>query len=577
MSTRVILERDVPCTLRDGTILMADAYRPDDNDRHPVLLQRTPYDKTFWPFTWAPFDPTKMAAAGYVVIIQDVRGRFMSGGTYDPYADEDVDGYDAVQWAASLESSNGRVGTYGISYMGGVQWLTASLRPPGLGAIATITSPNDAVENHYVRGGALQLGLVASWALASVAPNAVVREFMADPARVKQEIAGVIDDIDAIDEWLRRVPLVPFPPLENRGETLAKFFNDRVSTETREPRHDAISSSHRHGDISVPALQIAGWYDVLLQADLEHFAAMRSECGSEDARRLSRLIVGPWAHASFAPMVGEVDFGFRSAATLLDLKEDFTSLHRRWFDARLRGIDSGIDAEAPVKLFVMGRNRWRDEDAWPLSRAREQRWHVHDSGSLSPVPPADSVPSVFTLDPDDPVPTRGGNILMTLRHIRGPREQSPIERRDDVLVFTSDPITKELEVTGPVRFVCWIAAETVDTDVVARLCDVYPDGRSYNVVDGIRRLRFRESLREPKPLTPGEVVRVEVDMWATSHVFIPGHRLRLQVCASDFPRYDRCPGNGETSATAKQILPQRNKLFHDPHRPSHIVLPVVEG
>jgi len=357
---------------------------------------------------------------------------------------------------------------------------------------------------------------------------------------------------------------------------LGPWFAEIAMQEARGPHHDDRSLTGRHPRIQVPALQIAGWYDFLLQNDLDHFVEMRARGGAEDARRLTRIVIGPWAHAAFLPVVGELDFGFRAAGTLIDLREDLTGLHKRWFDARLKGEASGIDDEPPVKLFVMGRNRWRTADTWPLPAA-EQRWHLHGGGSLSPLPPGDAEPSVVTLDPDDPVPTFGGQILLMPKHIRGPREQSRIEQRDDVLLFTSEPVTEDLEVIGRVLFRCWVAADTVDTDVVARLCDVHPTGESYNVVDGILRLRFRDGPSEPKPLTPGDVVEVEVDLWSTAHVFLAGHRLRLQVCASDFPRYDRCPGTGESSAVAKQIAPQRNRIFHDPQRPSHLVLPVIES
>jgi putative CocE/NonD family hydrolase len=202
---------------------------------------------------------------------------------------------------------------------------------------------------------------------------------------------------------------------------------------------------------------------------------------------------------------------------------------------------------------------------------------VHASGALSARPHEPSVPSVFTLDPADPVPTPGGTVRRNGRYSRGPREQARTEARPDVLVFTSEPMDRELEVTGRVRFNAWVAAETVDTDVVARLCDVGPDGRSFNIMDGILRLRFRDGLYDPKPLTPGEPVQVSVDLWSTSHVFLPGHRIRLHVCASDFPRYDRCPGSGESSTVAKRVLSQRNHLFHDPERPSYVELPVVES
>lgn len=567
--TRLIFERDVPCPMRDGTVLACDVWRPDDAERHPVLVQRTPYDKTFYPFTWPQLDPTKMAAAGYAVVIQDVRGRFASAGEWPgPYVADGLDGYDTVEWAASQPWSDGTVGMYGISYMGGAQWLAAAEAPPALRAISPVTSPYDLRIQHVHRGGALQLGLIATWTLASVGPNAVARRLAGTP-ELGPEIVALIDDMDAIDEWCRTLPLLPFPPIHARAGGFAPWF-DSVISEDAPGTHPGLS---RHRDIRVPALQIAGWYDVLLQPDLDHFVEMRREGATPDARRLTRIVIGPWAHAAFTPVVGERDFGFRASQFFLDLREDFTMLERRWFDARLRGLDTGIDDEPPVKLFVMGANRWRTEDEWPLRRADPRRWYLHGDGSLSPRPPEPGGPLVFTLDPDDPVPTHGGNILMHPKHIRGPREQSAIEARPDVLVFTSPPLDRDLEVTGRVRFVGHVAAETADTDVVARVCDVSPDGRSFNVVDGIMRLRFRGP--EPMPLTPGEVVEAEVDLWSTSYVFKRGHRVRVQVCASDFPRYDRCPGSGESSATAKRVLAQRNTLFCDPQRPSYVELPEV--
>ena len=573
MSDRILIERDVPCTLRDGTVLMSDVYRPADDERYPVLLQRTPYDKTFFPFTWGPADASKLAQFGYAVVIQDVRGRFQSQGDYLPHAYEAEDGYDTVQWAAEQPWSDGKVAMYGISYMGAVQWLTAATQPPALRAITPGTSSSDVLVQHLRRGGAIQLGLVLSWGLGA-APHELIRELGISP-ELFQQLPAVIDDIDALDEWFKRLPLLPFPPME-RTPKLAAWLTDVLADERNE-LHDRVSSARRHPDITVPALEIAGWHDLILQPELDHFMAMKSEAGSDEARRLTRLVVGPWAYASFMGFVGEVDFGFRASSLLLDLKEDFTSMHRRWFDARLKGIPSGIDNEPPVKLFVMGRNRWREEDEWPLSRAETQRWHVHSTGELSRRPPERSEASVFTLDPDDPVPTHGGALLMNGAYIRGPRDQAKVESRPDVLVFTSEPMDGDLEVTGRVTFSAWVAADTVDTDVVARMCDVGLDGRSINVMDGILRLRFRDGLYDPKPLTPGEPVQVSVDLWSTSHVFLAGHRIRLQVCASDFPRYDRCPGSGESSTVAKRVLPQRNQLFHDPERPSFLELPVVSS
>lgn len=577
-TVRILLERNVPVPMSDGTVLMSDVYRPDDVERHPVLLQRTPYDKTFFPFTWAALDPTKLATAGYAVVIQDVRGRYVSGGDFYPYRNEAADGADTVSWAAGQPWSRGDVAMYGISYMGQAQWLAASARPAALRAIATATSPNDAQLDLIRRGGALHLGVLSAWTMNSIAPHALLR-LAGSGLDIGAELAGLVDDMDALDDRVRQLPLVPFAPLQRAGGLLP-MFDEEVLDEVRSERHEEMSSSGRHGDITVPALLLAGWYDLCLQPDLDHFTAMRSSGGSDEARRLTRIVIGPWAHAGFTGTVGGLDFGVRAGGLLLDLREDLGGLHRRWFDARLRGlpagISTGIDDEPPVKLFVMGRNRWRYEDEWPLSRAVTERWHPYADGSLRrEPPPGDGPPCFVTLDPDDPVPTTGGTILMAAKYPRGPVEQSGVEARPDVLVFTSEPMTAEYEVTGRVRFVGWLAAETPDTDLVVKLCDVSPDGSSYNVVDGIRRLRFRDSLSAPVAATPGEVYRLEVDLWSTSHVVLPGHRLRLQVAVSDFPRYDRCPGSGEGSATATQVLPQRNRLFCDAGRPSHLELPVI--
>jgi uncharacterized protein len=575
---RVVVERDVPCPTRDGTALATDVFRPDDGERHPVLLQRTPYDKGFHPFTWAAADPLRLAEAGYAVAIQDVRGRYAAAGSYDDlYAHEEADGADAIAWAAAQPWSDGTVGMYGISYMGACQWLAAVSGAPELRALVPVTSPNDLIEDGLRRGGALSLGLLATWTMAAMAPVELRRRAAARP-ELLADMLGLIDDLDALDDQMARVPLAPFPPLDDRAGGLAPWFARIAGEEVRGPQHDHACISHRHDRVLAPALQIAGWYDVLLGADLSHFASMRRDAGSAEARERARLIVGPWSHGTFTSAVGELDFGVRAAGISLDLREDLTGLHRRWFDQRLRGIDTGIDDEAPVRLFVMGRNRWSDFDDWPPPGRRAEPWHLQPGGGLEPRAPGDgSRSSTFRRDPERPVRTRGGSLLLGGKYVRGPVEQGPTEAHPDVLLFTSAPLERELEVIGPVRLVAWVSSATPDSDIVARLCDVHPDGRSYNVVDGILRLRFRDDLRAPAPMPVGEPVRVEVDLWATAHVFAAGHRLRLQVCASDFPRYDRCAGTGDSAATATQVVAQRNEIHHDTERPSHLLLPVPAG
>jgi putative CocE/NonD family hydrolase len=330
----------------------------------------------------------------------------------------------------------------------------------------------------------------------------------------------------------------------------------------------------------VPALIFAGWYDLFLQPNLDLYTALKDAAATDQARQLTRLIVGPWSHGTPNSTVGELDMGFRASPLLLDLRENLTRLQQRWFDARLLGKATRIDEEPPVRIFVMGVNRWRDEQEWPPGGRVEQHWHLQsggggEAGRLGLAAPADSEPAAFHLDPEDPVPTWGGALLMAGKYLRGPVDQTRTESRPDVLLFTSEPLLDPLQVIGRITLVAWVAAKTADTDLVGRLCDVHPNGRSYNIADGILRLRFRDGLDRARLLTPGEVYRVEVDLWSTAHVFLAGHRLRLQVCASDFPRYDRNPGTGQTSADVDRILPQRNLLFHDPERPSHLVLPVV--
>jgi putative CocE/NonD family hydrolase len=585
--TRVIVETGLRVPLRDGVHLVGDVYRPDDGERHPVLLARTPYDRGLRAPHFATVDPVRMAAAGYAVMLQDVRGRFASEGSFEAYATEAEDGFDTLAWLAEQPWSDGGAGMYGTSYLAQCQLMAAGQRPPSLRAIVPAQSPDVALGGDRYRAGALQLGLLASWA-AGVGLAEVARRMRANP-EYRLDFLQMVDDVDHMDARAAALPLVPFPPIDERAGGLSPQFDRTVRAEFLPPRPRV-----RLEDIAVPALIIAGWYDVFLQPDLEQFATLRERGLSEEVRRLTRLVVGPWSHGTFTMPVGELDFGIRASSLLLDLREDLHTLHRRWFDARLKGERSGVDEEPPVRVFVMGANRWAEETEWPPSRVRVERWHLHGAegatpgtsappaarpmgklGALSRAEPGDAAPSAFLLVPENPVPTRGGTLLMSAHHIKGAREQAPTEAHPDVLLFTSKPMERPLELRGRIRLVCWVATETPDSDVVARLCDVHPDGRSCNVVDGILRLRYRDSLAEPRPMPAGEPVRVEVDLWSTAHVFLPEHRLRLQVCASDFPRYDRCPGDGRTSADADRVLRQANLLFHDPARPSHLELPVL--
>jgi len=571
----VLVEKNVRQPMRDGVQLAADVYRPSAAGTYPVLLQRTPYNKELWPVTALTLDPIRAAAAGYVVVIQDVRGRWASeGDVFFPYRDERDDGYDSIEWAARQPYASGRVGCYGLSYMGGTSWLAALSGHEALGAISPTTAPNDFWRNHFWRGGVLNIGTLAMWAMRAIGPAALIRA-KPDLQQMVPLLVKLIDDVDAFGDVLEQLPYSQFEPTRPDDDSFVPFFYEFLKHPIPDEWTGSMLLGNRHKDIKVPSLTIAGWHDLLLAPDLEHFQGMRAHAGTATAREHSKLIIGPWAHGSFLHVVGDVDFGFRSNGMFLDLKEDLTKLQLRWFDRWLKDIPNGIDDEAPVKLFVQGRNRWRDEAGWPLDRAVTTAWYLQPDRTLSrETPPAGALPSSYVFDPNDPCPTCGGGTLLPPQYSPGPVDQAPILGRRDVLVFTSAVLDGDLEVTGPVAAVLYAATSGPDTDWIVKLCDVHPDGRTLGVCDGVLRASFRDG-RTRTLLEPGAVVRYDIDLWSTSMLFKAGHRLAVVVTSSDFPRYDRNPNTGETAHTATKLEPALQRIYIDAERASHILLPVV--
>jgi len=572
----VLIEKNVEARMRDGTILRADLYRPAAGGRHPVLLQRTPYNKELLALTGMTLDPLRAAAAGYNVIIQDVRARWASeGGPFFLYRDEAQDGRDSVAWAASASFSDGRVGAYGVSYMGGTTWHAAASGGSALRAISPTTAPNDFWRNHLWRGGALNWGLLVNWSLQAIGPEALARAGKAKPD-FAASFLQLIDDIDAFDERVRCLPLRAFAPARPDDDAFLPFFHEVL----RHPEPDAWTRSLliKHRDVRAPALIIAGWHDLMLDGDLEHFASMKQHAATEEARRATRIVIGPWSHGMFGSTVGDVDFGLRASGAFLDLREDLTSLQLRWFDRWLRDERNGVEEEAPVKLFVQGRNRWRDETAWPLARAKPTKLYLRAERSLSWQSPGASEPEdAYAYDPEHPCPTWGGSLLMPGTYRRGPVDQSPIVSRRDVLAYTSGALESDLEVTGPVTFVLHAASDARDTDWMVKLCDVHADGRTLNVTDGVLRASYRESSTQRRLLESGAIVRYEIALHPTSMVFRAGHRLRVLVTSSDFPRYDRNPNTGELGVEARAFTTARQRIFHDSDRASHLLLPIIPG
>ncbi len=572
----VLIEKNVETRMRDGTILRADLYRPAAGGRHPVLLQRTPYNKGFLALTAMTLDPLRAAAAGYNVIIQDVRARWASdGGPFFLYRDEASDGRDSVAWAAQADWSDGRVGAYGVSYMGGTTWHAGASGDPAVRALSPTTAPNDFWRNHMWRGGALNWGLLVNWSLQAIGPAALMRAGKGK-RDLQASLGQLADDIDAFEERVRALALSAFAPARPEDGDFLPFFHEVLRHPVPDAWSDSLLIAGKHRHVRAPALIIAGWHDVMLDGDLQHFASMKEGAATEEARRATRIVIGPWSHGMFGSTVGDVDFGLRASGAFLDLREDLTALQLRWFDRWLKDERNGVDEEAPVRIFVQGLNRWRDEAAWPLARARSTNLYLRAQHALSWQAPGQAEnEDAYVYDPRDPCPSCGGSLLMPAIYRRGPVDQSPILSRSDVLAYTSGALESNLEVTGPITVVLFAASDARDTDWMVKLCDVHADGRTLNVTDGVLRASYRESEVQRRLLEPGAVVRYEIALQPTSMLFRAGHRLRVLITSSDFPRYDRNPNTGELGIEARAFVTARQRIFHDSARASHLKLPVI--
>ena len=572
----VVVERNVTARMRDGTALRADVYRPKAPGRYPIILERTPYSKETGGETRTGA-PEFYAKRGYAVVIQDTRGRFSSYGDFYPFRDEGwdehPDGYDTVEWLASQPWSNGKVGTIGGSYSGVTQYRLAPTRPPHLAAMFVRESSADYHDEWVYRGGAFELGFMIAWARGLAYNN--LAHFLKGPEleQKRRELEQVEKDIG---KWHLRLPLTPNPFVKG----FCDWYDEMLEHPDNSPYWSRWDIERRHSDIETPIYHQGAWFDLFLAGTLKNFTGMRRNARAPEARRNQKLVIGPWVHGpEFVGkrVVGEFDFG-------PEAELDIHAFRLPWFDHWLKGMDNGIEGRKPVRLFIMGVNRWRDEDGWPLPDTRYVPWYLRggnpasrdarslNDGTLSAEAPASTEQGdSYDYDPADPVLTHGGS---TLNLPGGAFDQREVEAR--CLTYTSAPLQRAMEVTGPVKVVLHAASSAPDTDWVARLCDVSPDGYSRNLCDGILRARYRESTWQQSLIEPGKVYRYVIDLWATSNVFLPGHRIRVTVTSSNFPRYDRNLNTGGPQNTETRWQVAHNTVFHDESRPSHILLPVIE-
>ncbi|MDQ1577489.1 MAG: uncharacterized protein QOE21_176 [Microbacteriaceae bacterium] len=574
-SDGVIVERDVWIRMRDGVRLQADVWRPSAAGRYPILLQRTPYNRadSFAVIVNAGIEPLRAVGEGFVVVIQDTRGRFGSEGDFDPFRTEAADGFDTIEWLAAQQYSNGRVGMYGASYYAATQLLAATSNPPALRAIAPQVTASDYHDEWVYRGGALQLGFTLYWALGLAAVQAQRRR--AEGEAVDAQAAKLQKLID--DPWtaFRTRPLTS---LEALGELLPAW-NDWLEHPSRDDFWRSISIAERFASIDLPALHIGGWFDIFLHGTLSNFRGLGH--GSNAAEQ--RLIIGPWAHAVAYDALGEVDYGGAASAAALDL----TRVQLDWFAGFLKP-DAEPQTAAPVRVFVMGDNEWRDEDAWPPTRARTERFYLDAktdeesrfAGALSVDRPGDARAAEFVFDPADPAPTTGGATFLPGVYVgmhAGQRDQRALEERADVLSYTTSPLVDDLEICGPVSVSLWAATSALDTDWTAKLVEVYPDGRALNICDGIVRARYANGTDREELVPPGDVREFRIDLGATAIVIARGHAVRLEISSSNFPRFDVNPGYGGdvASATADDLVVANQQIFHGGAHPSHLELSVV--
>lgn len=577
------VERDVPVEMRDGTVLQTDVYRPAEEGRYPVLLQRTPYNKELGGLALLQTEAFRALRRGYAVVIQDCRGRYRSDGDFNPFLQEIDDGYDAVEWCGSQPWSDGNVGMYGTSYVGATQWLAAISAPPSLKAIVPAFTASDYYEGWTYQGGAFEWGFMINWVLPFLTSADLIRRNWREPVpdfdawREK-----IIDAVDGANETAKALPLCDIPV----NPEWTPYFAEWMAHATYDDFWQERSIERRHNQVRVPALNIAGWYDIFLAGSIGNFTGVREKGATDEARRGSRLLLGPWTHTT-PPLAqsGAVDFGLRAGQSLMPLSMDIDGITLRFFDRWLKGIDDGYDDEAPVQVYVMGEDVWRGEREWPLARAVETEYFlssggnantVHGDGVLTQLATAEERPDVFLYDPFHPVPTVGGQLCCyPSTQCPGAFDQRPVEERPDVLVYQTPPLQEDVEVTGPIRLHLWAATSAPDTDFTGKLVDIYPNGYARNLTDGIIRARYRQGTDKARPITPGEPTEYTIDLWATSNLFKRGHRIALEVSSSNFPRFDRNLNTGHELGADAEMRPAVQTIFHDAEHPSRLVLPMV--
>jgi putative CocE/NonD family hydrolase len=542
---KIEFNRRVP--MRDRTELSADIYRPVGEGKFPVILNRTPYTKAGGStFKIAQY----FTSHGYVYVAMDVRGRGDSDGTFEPYRHDGQDGYDAIEWLAVQSWSTGKVGTIGGSYNGRIQWLTAIQQPPHLTAMIVLASPSDPFVE-WPTGQPLPMDI--SW-----------YHFTA---------GHVLQNMEVVD-WKKLYEHLPLITMDEAMGRPNRFWKEEVEHAKLDSWWEDLRYQNKYDRVRVPVLNISGWYDDEQVGTPLNYIGVTTK-GSPAIRNSQKLLVGPWPHAiNSTTKLGTVEFGPTAVI-------DMNAYWLRWFDQWLKGSDSGFMKEPPVRIFVMGENVWRDENEWPIARTQWTKYFLHSNGqantlsgngTLSSAGPASEPTDSYSYDPANPVKFITDP---SFAQIGGPDDYREVEQRADVLVYTSDALTEDMEVCGPLRVHLSAASSARDTDFMAKLIDVWPNGFAQRLNDGMVRARFREGMDKPSLIEPGRVYSYDLDLWNTCQLYQKGHRIRVEVSSSAFPKYDRNLNTGEALGQTTRMAVAQQKIFHDREHPSYVILPIV--
>ena len=586
-------EGSVFVPMRDGVRLSTDLYFPEGAEgKLPVILVRTPYGKD-GAYPYGGMIPL-LVQQGYIVAIQDARGRYESEGQYRVRHWDRKDGYDTVDWLVDQPWSDGKIATFGCSYLGETQITLGAERHPN--HVAMMPMSSGAAYNIGGRpftsfdGGVLELAQTAGWFMGSGTkvfhgpPSWMDRQEWFQSEQSKMFKTGLESPRSSYDsqELLRIYETLPIVDVVRNTGMKYTDYEDYVSNTPESDYFDEGDWVRSDDTFNAPALYFDSWYDFGPAESLQMFNQMRMHSPSKRARDNQFIIVAPsthcaWAGATENTIIGERDLG--------DARREFVEIYLKWYERWLKGVDNGITDMPRIQYYLMGRNEWRSAEYWPIEGTTYRKYFLNSDGSannrygdglLSAAPPTEHVSDSFVYDPDTPVPTRGGNVCCTgLETGAGGYDQSTVEMRNDVLVYTSPPLHEGIEVTGPLEVVLYVSSDAKDTDFTAKLVDVYPDGRAFNLQEGAKRMRFRESLRRKVWMEEGEVYEIHLDLHATSNYFGRDHRIRLEVSSSNFPRWSRNLNTGGNNYDESEGKPANNTVHHSAEYPSHVVLPVV--